>query len=172
MEEFRDISLLRTNELQVTRDGLFWPSYEVTDGQFCYGKIDHPWRFRKNTLFRTAKGNWTMQRQGLFSRTWILYNPANETAGTARSEIWKRKVSLVLNNGFEATLLKKRIFSWSYTWTSMQQGDIMNIETNLWRINTPLTVVLTTASAIAIAELPLLILLGIHFVLLRKGGKK
>lgn len=171
MEDFKDFSLLRTNELQVIKDGLFKPSYEVTDGQFCYGKIDHPWKFKKNSLLKLASGTWVLQRRGLFSRTRDVYSPDNENIGAFTSSIWPRKASLVMNNGFEASLSKKSTFSFTYNWTNMQQGDIMRIETNLWRINKPLKIVLTAGVSHTLPELPLLTLLGVHFVLLQKGGK-
>jgi hypothetical protein len=169
MDQFRSFGQLRTTELSITRVGLFRPWYEVTDGQFCYGKLSYVRSFKKLCTIETDQGTWILKRKAFMNRTFLLQQPEDVTIGTITPELWSRKVAISMNNGFEATFLNKKLFSRTLTLASDQYGDIISIESKLWKGKTPFLVDITPNLPQSLPALPLLILLGVHLVLQKQA---
>jgi hypothetical protein len=169
MNQFRSFDQLRTNELSVLRHGFFRPWYELTDGQFCYGKLTYTALLKRVCVIETDQGAWTIKRKGFMSRILLIEQPEKETIGSITPELWSRKIALSMNNGFEAIFLNKKILSRTHTWISDQYGDIVNIESKLWSWGKPFKVNIDLNLLKSVPTLPLLALLGIHLILLKQA---
>lgn len=169
MDQFRNFDQLRTTELSITRVGLFRPWYELTDGQFCYGKLSYVFSFKKLCTIETGRGSWVLKRKGFTNKTFLFQQPEDVTIGTITPELWSRKQAISINNDFEGTFLNKTMFSRTLTLASDQHGDMFNIESKLWQGKTPFLVSITPNLLQNLPALSLLILLGVHLVLQKKA---
>lgn len=173
METFRDIGLLKTNMLTVVRHKWFFPWFELTDGQFCYGKLSYCGNYRRHAVIETAQGTYTVKKSGWLGRILNVYHNDDELTGTIIPEIWSRKITLKMTTGFEAELLKKKIFSSIFCWDSPQYGELVQIKLKPFNFKTPYTVIFDpnfqNNFRTEIPALPLLALLGINLILLRQA---
>jgi hypothetical protein len=168
MSDYRDFGQLRTNGLFVTRHKWFLPYYELTDGQFIYGKLSYKNNFKRYAIIETAKGMWTIKRKGFFNRTLLLNEDEEHTIGSLVPATWKRNIDLKMDNGFEATYLYKKLFARSLTLTGDATGDILQITQRAFRLKKPFEVTFETSKHQNMPPLPLLILIGVSIVLLRQ----
>lgn len=172
MSEFRDFSLVRTNTLFIKRVGWFHPYFELTDGQFIYGKLNHSGTFKRDVRIETADGFWTLKRGGWFTRVMNLNKNEDEQIGTVTPAIWKNKISLKMENGFEATLVRKDIFIASHVWNTERYGELLSMKLKPFCFKTPYIVTvnpgLTKKTSTAIPSLPLLALLGLSIIIHRQ----
>jgi hypothetical protein len=168
MSIYRDFELLRTPELRLIRHGIFWPVYELTDGEFYYGKISYTGKFLVSFLLETAKDHWNLKRSGILNRTLHIYNSHNENIGSLTPRGWTSDVNLLMNNGFEAKFAKKSFFSMEFVWTNSNFGDLISIKESWWSYKIPYTITLDTNLLKNVPTIPLLVLLGTNFMILHR----
>jgi hypothetical protein len=169
MDQFRSFDQLRVTELPVLRHGFWRPWYELTDGQFNYGRLTYIGALKRNCTLETANGSWTVKRKSWLGRKFIIEQPDGMEIGLITPQIWCRKVNLTLNNGLTANFYNKKILSHNYTWVSEQLGDILNVQTKFWSWKKPFIVKIDPDMIKKVPELPLLALLGINLVLLKQA---
>ncbi|TWR31568.1 hypothetical protein FPZ43_03595 [Mucilaginibacter pallidiroseus] len=168
MDYYREFSQVRTNELSIVRHKFFMPYYELTDGQFVYGKLSYKNNFKRYAIIETAQGSWTIKQKGWFKRALLINEGDDHTIGTLNPATWKRDMALAMNNGFEANYEYKKVFSKSFSLTSTAHGDILELTQHAFKIKQPYTVNFQQALNIdGIPPIPLLTLIGLHIVLLR-----
>jgi hypothetical protein len=170
MEQFRSFDQLRVAELPVLRHGFWRPWYELTDGQFSYGKLTYIGALKCNCILETADGSWMIKRKNWLGRKFIIEQPQSGIEiGLITPETWCRKISLDMNNGLTAKFYNKKIISHNYTWVSEQLGDILNVQTKFWSRKRPFIVKIEQDMVKKIPELSLLALLGVNLVLLKQA---
>lgn len=168
-DKFRSFDQVRVSELQVIRHGFWRPWYELTDGQFSYGKLTYTGILKYSCILETASGSWIVKRKSWVGRKLTIEQPDNVEIGLITPEIWSRKIKLELNSGLTATFYNKKILSRTCTWVNDQLGDILNIETKLWSRKQPFIVKIDPDMIKKVPELPLLALLGINLILLKQA---
>ena len=165
MNDYRSFDLLRTNELSVIRRGFWRPWFELTDGQFCYGKLSYDGLWKVGAILESAQKTWIVKSKGAFSRVLLINDTDGMLIGMITPEIWSRKIILSLHDGFEAVYLNKKILTRTLSLINTQYGDLMNIKTEAWKLKTPFKVFIEPAVIKNIPNLCLLALLGINLVL-------
>ncbi len=168
MSNFRNFDLLRTSELRLIRRGLFRPAYELTDGQFCYGQIKYSGNFLRSILLETAKESWTFKRSEKLNKTLFVYNSHDKNIASITAQGWKNKINLVMKTGFEAEFTKESFFSMHFFWTNVQLGHIIAIKESRWSYRVPYIITFNVGLFNKISEAPLLILLGVNFMILNR----
>lgn len=169
MDQFRSFDQLRTSELTVLRHGFFKPWFELTDGQFCYGKLSYGNFWKTITVLEIEKKTWVIKRKGVFKRSFLINDTNEMNLGQVTPEIWSRRIRLSMNDGFEAVYLNKKLISRTFSLTSDQFGDILNVRTALWSIKRPFQISFDLNMLKQIPDLPLLALLGINLVLIKQA---
>jgi hypothetical protein len=169
MDYYRSFDQLRTNALIIVRNGFFRPVFELTDGQFVYGKLSYPSMWKTRTILETAQKTWIIKRKGIFKRSLLIVDTNEMEIGTVTPEILSRRVNLSLNNGFTATYLNKKIFTRTFSLTSDQYGDILDIKTVLWGFKKPFEVSVDLDKLKSIPDMPLLALLGVNLILIKQA---
>ncbi|QKJ30515.1 hypothetical protein HQ865_12365 [Mucilaginibacter mali] len=165
---FRPFDQLRVNELMVNRIGYFRPSYELNDGQFIYAKLSTAGWFKPTAILETADNRWELVPKGLFRRTLYINKSATENIGSVKPEAWTRKISLGMNDGFQAHFTSKKVFSRTVYLNSDQYGDMFSIEPNLWKFKMPFRVTFNRDILKQVPEIGMYMLIGIYMVLLRQ----
>ena len=165
---YRDFNSLRTNELKVIRNGWFRPYYELTDGQFIYGKLSYEGWLRRSATLEVAGSSWLITRKGTFSRTLYIHQPSMEIIGEINPETWSRKISITMKNGFNAIFTTKKVFSRVFSLSNDQYGDLFKIEPKVWAFKTPFSISFEQSLLKTTPDMPLLMLAGIFLVLLRQ----
>jgi hypothetical protein len=166
MNSLRNFDLLRNSELWISRSGFSRRFYELTDGQFCYGIIDDAKDF-----LGIANDHWTFKKdeewQGKTNFVRIN-NSRNERVGSITFDEITRDVILKMKNGFEARMIEKKSFGFTYTfiWTNAQYNTMVTIKPSNWNIMKPLSVTLNTDLVKKVPELSLMILFGTAFFIL------
>jgi len=169
MGDYRHFDQLRTSELMVSRHKWFFPYYELTDGQFVYGKLSYKSSFKRYAVIETAQGTWTVKRQGFFDRTLLINRNEDETIGTLKPATWKRNIDIQMNDGFTATYLYKKLFAKSLTLTSDALGDVLQVTQRPFGFKTPFAITLNKIyQQQNMPPLPLLILIGVSMTLMRQ----
>lgn len=165
---FRPFDQLRVNELTVNRIGFFRSSYELTDGQFIYGKLSYIGWFKPTAVLETAGKRWEIITKGIFSRVLYINDSGTGNIGSVKPEAWTRKVNLNMTDGFQAYYMSKKVFSRAVYLTSNQFGDLFSIEPNLWKFKQPFRIVFNRDVLKTVPNLPMFMLAGIHMVVLRQ----
>jgi hypothetical protein len=169
MNDFRNFTQVKTNELFVTRHKWFCPYYELTDGQFIYGKLSYKGIWKRHAIIETADGLWTLKIKGWFNNTMLLNEGEDKTIGSVKPSHWKRDTSLKLNNGFEATYIYKKLFSKSLTLTNSTDGDILEVRQKTFSMKKPFEVTISPQKQKSKLNLPLFALIGASTILLRQA---
>ncbi|GAA3979463.1 hypothetical protein [Mucilaginibacter dorajii] len=169
MEQFRSFDQLRTNELTVTRNGFFRPCFELTDGQFIYGNLSYANLWKTTMILESAQKKWIIKRKGILSRSLLVKDINEMQIGIVTPEILSRKVKLSMNDGFEAMYLNKKLFTRTFSLTSDQSGDILDIKTTLWGFKKPFTILVDLDKLNKIPNMPLLALLGVNLILIKQA---
>lgn len=169
MNQFRSFDQLRTSELSITRNGFFRPGFELTDGQFSYGKLSYANLWKTTTILETAQKKWIIKRKGIFNRSLLIHDHDGMEIGIVTPEILSRKVKLSMNNGFEAMYLNKKIFTRTFSLTSDQYGDILDVKTLMWGFKKPFEISVNLDKLKSIPDLPLLALLGVNLILIKQA---
>ncbi|WP_184549400.1 hypothetical protein [Mucilaginibacter sp. FT3.2] len=169
MNDYRSFDLLRTNQLSIVRNGFFKPSFELTDGQFVYGKLSYASVLKTRTTLETAQKTWIVKRKGIFNRSLLIIDSNEMELGVVTPELLSRKVNLNMSDGFTATYLNKKMFTRTFSLTNDQYGDILDIKTSLWGFKKPFKVSVDLDKLKAIADMPLLVLLGVNLILLKQA---
>ena len=164
---YRPFDQLRTNELTVTRCGWFHPVYELTDGQFSYGKLSYKGWTQRSAVIETADTVWTVVPTSIFSRKFLI-NINGGNVGEVAQDIWSRKTTVSMNNGFRALFMTKKLISRTYTLMNDEYGDIFNLKQAFWTIKKPFSISYDQTILKKLPDLPLLMLLGVHQALLRQ----
>lgn len=170
MNDFRSFDQVKTNELFITRHKWFFSHYELTDGQFVYGKLSYKKSFKSYAMIETAQGNWTIKPKGWFKRSLLINKGDDEIIGTLIPETWKRNVNLEMDSGFKGTYLYKKLFSRSLTFTHEMYGDVLHITQKPWLLKRPF--IITYYQNLKVNNLPaipLLALIGVNLILIRQA---
>ena len=169
MSDFRNFDQLKTNELFIARHGWFKPYYELSDGQFIYGKLYYKSRFIRRATIETAEGYWTVRCKGWFKRSLLINQGENETIGTLIPAKWNRNIDLQMDNGFTAFFNYKKLFSRAFVLTHEMYGDIFQIKQKAFSIKKPYFITIDQTLQInGSPPLPLLILIGVNAMLIRQ----
>jgi hypothetical protein len=169
MDTFRSFDQLRTNELSVIRHGFFRPSFDLTDGQFVYGKLSYGNLFKTIMILESAQNKWFIKRKRIFSRTLLIKDTNEMELGAITPEILSRKVKLSMNNGFEAMYAYKKLFTRTFSLMSDQYGDILGVKANMWGFKKPFDVSIDLDKLKSIPDMPLLALLGVNLILIKQA---
>ena len=169
MEYYRNFDQLRVTELPVLRHGFWRPWYELTDGQFSYGKLTYSGALKRTCLLETATGSWVVKRKGWLSRKLTIEQSGGAEIGMITPEIWSRKILVELNDGFAANFFNKKLLSRTFTWVSEQYGDMLSVQAKAFSRNRPFIVHIDTNMVNTLPHMPLLALLGINLVLLKQA---
>ncbi|WDF75302.1 hypothetical protein ACFGVS_02340 [Mucilaginibacter sp. AW1-7] len=169
MEQFRSFDQLRTNQLIIIRNGFFRPSFELSDGQFSYGKLSYGNIWKTTMILESAQKTWIIKRKAIFSRTLLIKDVNEIELGAITPEILSRKVKLSMNNGFEAVYAYKKIFTRTFSLTNDQYGDILSVKTAVWGFKKPFEVSIDLDKLKSIPDMPLLVLLGVNLILIKQA---
>jgi hypothetical protein len=169
MDQFRSFDQLRTNQLIIIKNGFFRPSFELSDGQFSYGKLSHSSMWKTTTILESAQKTWIIKRKAIFSRTLLIKDVNEIELGAVTPEILSRKVKLSMNNGFEAMYAYKKLFTRTFSLTSDQHGDILSVKAAVWGFKRPFEVSVDLDKLKAIPDMPLLVLLGVNLILIKQA---
>jgi hypothetical protein len=169
MSDYKSFDQLQTNELSVLRHGFFRPWFELSDGQFCYGKLSTIGSWKPIVVLETAQGSWTVKHKGFMSKTFFIQQPEEVTIGTVIPAMLSRKIDLSMNDGFTASFIVKAFLSRTSQWVNEQYGDILSIKPSLWSFKTPFTVTIDLNLLKKIPYLPLITLLGVNLILLKQS---
>jgi hypothetical protein len=169
MEQFRSFDQLRTNQLIIIRNGFFRPSFELSDGQFSYGKLSYGNIWKTTMILESAQKTWIIKRKAIFSRTLLIKDVNEIELGAITPEILSRKVKLSMNNGFEAVYAYKKLFTRTFSLTSDQYGDILSVKTAMWGFKKPFEVSVDLDKLKTIPDMPLLVLLGVNLILIKQA---
>jgi hypothetical protein len=168
MGNYRAFDQLRSNELTVIRHGWFRPWYELTDGQFMYGKLSYTGWTKRTAMLETASIAWTIVPKGVFSRTLYIHQSDGQTIGEIKPEMWSRRINIIMNNGFLAFFTTKKIFTKTFTLGSDKFGDLAYIEQKLWKLKKPFVITFDQAMFKTVPDMPLFILSGVYLALMRQ----
>jgi hypothetical protein len=169
MDPYRTIALLRTNQLTVTKRGWIHPCYQLTDGQFCYGKLKYTSWTRRGAWLETFDGVWRVSPKSWLSQSFFIWSSEGEKLGEVIQKWWSCKMNIVLKDNFEAAFTRKKFFSKSYTLANDQAGEILKVDQKYFNFKRPLTVTFEPNLIKTIPNLPLLMLLGVQLVLFRQA---
>ena len=162
---------MQNSELSVMRHGFFRPWFELSDGQFSYGKLSSISIWRNTVAIETAQDSWIIKRKSLMSRIFFIQQPEGANVGTVTPEILSRKTVLNMDNGFTAALNSKAFFSRTYIWANDQYDEMVAIKPSAWSYKTPFTVTIDLNLEKNIPYLPLLALLGVSLILLKQAAQ-
>lgn len=169
MNDFRSFDQVKTGELFIIRHKWLFPYYELTDGQFVYGRLSHKTHWRRHAVIETAEGNWTVKHKGWFKRTMLLNMGEDKIIGTIEPARWKRDTLLKLDDGFEASFIYKKLFSRALTLTSSIQGDLLHIKQKPFGFRQPFTISVDPAPQKVKLNIPLFTLIGVNLILMRQA---
>jgi hypothetical protein len=166
MEPYRDFKLLSTNELQVVRHGFFNPVFDLSDGEFVYGKVITNKTSKDFPVLETATESWVPKREGAFKGTFLLNNSRGENIGS----VTDGGRLLKLHNGFEANLsiTGGGQSTVSGGWENSEFGELMHFKQSWYSYKKPYVITLDTGLLKRVPEIPLLILLGTHLSFLKQ----
>jgi hypothetical protein len=169
MDDINDIDKPRTNELLIVKNGLWQPTFELTDGKLIYAKLSFRSNIKRDAVIEMPNITYTIKRKGWFNRTILINLGENETVGILVPETWKRDFNLKMDNGFEATYRYKKFFSKSLTLTSAADGDILRVTKKAFSFKQPYTVSIDLVTKKAdMPPLPLLAFIGLVIITLRR----
>ncbi|MFD0794493.1 hypothetical protein ACFQZX_12775 [Mucilaginibacter litoreus] len=170
MNDLRDFNNARTSEMFIMRHNWWKPYYELTDGQFLYGRLSYNGVFKRYAIIESVEGTFTIKRKSLIGRNMLLNKGEEETIGEMIPSIWKRDVGIQMNNGFEANYLFKKLFSRAYTLTSNSYGDLLEIKQVPFGIKKPFAITFKNETYNTFKfDVPLLTMIGVHFMLYRQA---
>ena len=169
MEAYRNFSQLKTNELSVIRHGFLHPWYEFTDGEFCYGKLSYDNLWRLEYTLETENRTWVLKRRTVFSRTFSIEEFGCGDIGKVTSRIWSRKISLKMNDEFEAVFFNKRVFTQTFVFTNTHDGDLLVVRSQPAHFGTPFKVFVDLNRLKDMPKLiPALTLMGVNLLLIKQ----
>lgn len=169
MDQFRSFDQLRTNELSVTRNGFFRPSFELTDGQFSYGKLSYGNLWKTTMILESAQKTWVIKRKAIFNRSFLIRDRDEMEIGIVTPELFSRSVKLSLNNGFEASFQYKKLLTRTFSLVSEQYGDILGVKAAMWSFKKPFNVSVDLDKLKTIPDMPLLALLSVNLILIKQA---
>ncbi|WP_448698476.1 hypothetical protein ACFGVR_16675 [Mucilaginibacter sp. AW1-3] len=162
-------NLLKATELALMRKGFWRPWYELTDGQYAYGKLSYEGFFRRTALVETANTNYRITYEGFFSRTLII-SSNGELIGKLKIGLFS-KASLMMHDGFEAELSRDSVWKRGYVWNTNRFGEIMKLTEALFSYKKVLTITVDPNS-VNLDVFPLLCFLGSHLIILRRNQRQ
>ncbi len=160
---YTPFNTLKTTELKLTAQGWFRPSYELTDGQFVYGKLSYQGWFRRVAIAETAATTWTFRFEGFWGRK-INISTENGVIGQLKIGMWG-KASLLMNDGFEAELVRDTIWKPSFVWSTTRFGEVVKLKQKGFTRSLSITLDPNTSK---IELVPMLCFLGAHLIFLRQ----
>jgi len=165
---FKLLDIKTNSELFLVKHGWFSPRYVLTDDAVSFGSISYEGFLRRKAVAETATNTWLIRTLDLFSRTISITSNNGTLLGTADREWLSRRVVLTMQTGFTAEFYRLSFWSRQYIWTSVGNGKLMQITSNLF--NTKVTINIDKSTAPP-ALIPLLIFLGEHLIILRRRKK-
>ena len=162
MNDYSSFDLLAGDELTVIRKGLFSPVFEITDGQFCYGRVITNYNKSAFSIFEAEKGSWTVEREG---KIWIkalsIVNSNGENIGYIR----RGNGVLYLIDGFEAlfsTVKSKSFSSPVYCWYNKQLEVLIKIKQSATNYRKPFKITFEGLGLKQTEHMPFLTLMLTH----------
>jgi hypothetical protein len=162
-------NLLKDTELTLMRRSFFFPWYELTDGQFNYGKLSYEGFFRRTALVETANANYRIEHEGFFSRT-LKISSNNTLIGKLQLGLFS-KAALMMHDGFEAEFSRDSVWNRNYVWNTNRFGEIIKLTEALFSFKKVLTTTVDPNS-VNLEALPLLCFLGSHLIILRRNQRR
>ncbi|WP_184549401.1 hypothetical protein [Mucilaginibacter sp. FT3.2] len=169
MENIRSFGQIRTGELFIARRGIFNPVYELSDGQFCYAKIDERQKF-----IGVADNKWTFKKDRDLrgeTKTIRISNTYKEVIGSVTFSKQTKELTLCMKNGFRASYIQTKgshLFGVTSVWKNLQFGDMLSIKESTWNIKKPFGISVDPSLIKKVPELALMILYGVAYNLLKR----
>ena len=158
-------NLLKTTELTLIRQGLFFPSFELTDGQAVYGKISYRGFLRRAAFIETSGANYLVEFESFFSRT-IVIGSNDELKGKMRLGFFG-DAALMMQNGFEAEFTRDSVWGRCFTWKTSKFGTMAKLKESWFSFTKPIAITVDL-NLVNAENMGLLCLLGSHLIILRK----
>lgn len=163
MNDYRSFDLLAGNELTVIRKGFFSPVFEITDGQFCYGRVITNYNKYYYSIFETAKESWRVDREGkIFIKGFSISNSNGGNIG----HISRDNQVLYLTDGSDFLFngAKKSNFFASpvYCWYNRQFEALIKIKQSGTSYKKPFTITFEDQSFKKTKCVPLFTLMLTH----------
>ena len=165
---FKELCIKDAPHLWFVRRGLFNREYELTDRTHLYGKLSYQWLSRREAVAQTATQKWSFNL-AIFSRTLTITDETGAIIGEAEREYFSRTYTLNLKSGFRARFHRPSIFSREHIWESEGYGKIATLENNFpFSLDNDVYIEPSQAPPTVI---PLLIFLGMHLAVYRRGRR-
>ena len=170
MEQFNSFDPNSAGELNIVRNGWFYPSFILTDGVNKYGKLSYTYNWRRVGIIETAQQCWNIEFGKLFTRD-ILINDAStgQTIAVVKTTLWRGKVSLEFTDGQTLLFRREGIFSRKHIWYSEQYGNLLSTESRLFSFKQPFKVRPEQSTFKNYDYLVLLAFLSVHLILIRRA---
>ncbi|OCX53116.1 hypothetical protein BEL04_02030 [Mucilaginibacter sp. PPCGB 2223] len=166
---YRAFNLLRTSELTLVRRSFFFPWYELSDGQFAYGKLSYEGFFRRRAVIELADRTYRVDFASFFSRMMnIILN--GEVIGSCKLGLFS-KAELKMNDGFEAEFTRDSVWTRGFAWNTSRFGEIIKMTEALFSYKKVITITIDPNS-VNVDNMPLLCFLGSHLIILRRNRRR
>jgi hypothetical protein len=165
---YNTLDTKKTNLLNVVRRGWLSPEYDLTDGNYSYGKMKYTGIFKRKPVAETATEQWRFVFEGFTRRSFIILDKNGVQIGKLSREMFSRTSYLVMATGFTAQFRPTSLFSRTSVWEADGYGTIMHINNPFFAARYPVTI---AQSAAPQAVMPLLIFLGVHRIIVDQQKK-
>jgi len=156
-------------ELNIVRDGLFTPSFTLTDGVNHFGELSYAGNWRRVGLVETNQKSWTIAFGKLFSRDLLINETlTGETIAVVKTSLWRGRVSVEFTDGQRFFFIREGIFSGKQCWYSEQYGNVVSIKSRPFGYKRPFTVNFEQGPYHYSNYLLLLTFLSVHLILIRR----
>jgi hypothetical protein len=170
MEQVSVFDPTKANALVIVRNGLFNPSFTMTDGVNIYGRLSYlrVWRRRGNV--EMAHQNWTIEPQKLFSRETIAKSQSMaQTITITKTDLWRGNNIVEFSNGQRFEFKRDSIFSRKQLCYNEQHVNILTIESKPFSYKQPFKIICEPNTSKNNINFVLIAFIGVHLILLRKA---
>lgn len=120
MEQFRNFDQVRTHELWLQRHGFWKPWYELTDGQFSYGKLSYEGILRTTSVMESLTETWKVKRKKTWADVHYITNLQDENLGEISKPLFSADFNLQFSNGLFLKYKRTSVWKGRYSWVDAQ----------------------------------------------------
>lgn len=131
MGYYQPMQKLLTTEFLVNKEGFWRPAYQLTDGQYSYGKLCYEGFWLPDIIMETAGGKWIIDVINQKQRP--VKNEKGEVLATLSRNFWDTKVTFTAKDGFIAIFEKHSIWKGLAIWKDIDGDDILSIEPRIFK---------------------------------------
>jgi hypothetical protein len=165
---YNTLDTRKVTELNVVRHGWLNPEYDLTDGNYSYGKMKYTGISKRRPVAETGTEQWRFVFEGFTRRDFIILDKNGAQIGKLTRELFSRTNLLTMETGFTAHFRHTSFFSRTSVWEADGYGTIMHIKNPFFAARYPVTI---AQSATPQALMPLLIFLGVHRIIVDQQKK-